>query len=294
METLLEKFLKINSFYISTTFLPDKSNILDYLETFKINNITNIELGSNHIFDEKIFEYDFSEFDILVHNHFPPSVDGLLVNIASNDEQIRTKSIRHIYNSILFSKKNNSKLYTFHPGFNEDPISVNKNLKNYDFIWKSKKIENNNEYIFFKSLEKIISFAKKNNQKIALETEGSINHSDKLLMQNLVDINNFKKNFSSEDIKINLNIGHLNLAQKKFKFSYDDFFNELRDYIVAFEISHNYGLNDDHLPVIEHEWYWELINNSNNFLKILEYRNLTFDQILSSIKLVKNNYEKKI
>lgn len=294
METLQEKFLKKNKFYISTTFLQDKSNILNFLDEFEYYGLTNIELGSNHIFDKNIFNYNFQKFDILVHNHFPPSINSIILNIASNSEEIRNESLNHIYKSILFSKKNNSKLYTFHPGFNEDPISPNKNLNNYDFIWENKRINNTNEDIFFRSLEKIILFAKKNDQRIAIETEGSVNHSDKLLMQNLVDLNNFKRNFSSEDIKINLNIGHLNLAKNKFNFLTDNFFNEVQDYIVALEISHNDGLNDDHMPIKEDEWYWKLINKSKDIFKILEYRNLSFDQIISSIKLVQNNYEKKI
>ena len=41
------------------------------------------------------------------------------------------------------------------------------------------------------------------------------------------------------------------------------------------ELSHNYGKNDDHLPLKKGQWYWQIINNKKfkNTIKILEFRN---------------------
>ena len=64
-----------------------------------------------------------------------------------------------------------------------------------------------------------------------------------------------------KDIGINLNIGHLNLASKKFNFDKIKFINEISSFIVAFECSHNFGKNDDHLPLRKNSWYWKILNN---------------------------------
>ena len=295
MEIQLEKFLKKFNFFISTTFLPDQSNILEYLNEFKMYKITNIELGSNHCFNSEVLNHDFQNFKILIHNYFPPAKKNIIINIASIDEKIRNQSIEHIKKCILFSKKNNAELYTFHPGFKLDPVSQNLDKKNYDFIWENKSIRNDYaQKYFFSSLDEIIGYAKNIDQRIALETEGSFNHFDKLLFQNIEDILNFTKNYHPEDIKINLNIGHLNLAKEVFNFDIYEFYNLIDHYIAAFELSHNYGINDDHLPLIEEAWYWDIIKQKKfkDIPKVLEYRNLTFNELVTSIKLVKNIYEK--
>ena len=57
------------------------------------------------------------------------------------------------------------------------------------------------------------------------------------------------------------------------------------------EISHNNGIEDQHLPVICEEWYWEIILDKRfkDVYKILEYRNTSINRIKQNINL----YNKK-
>ena len=66
-------------------------------------------------------------------------------------------------------------------------------------------------------------------------------------MQNLEDVEKFKQDYYPDDIGINLNIGHLNLA-KKYNFDEIEFYNSINDYIVAFEcsITHLMKMNNFH------------------------------------------------
>ena len=43
------------------------------------------------------------------------------------------------------------------------------------------------------------------------------------------------------------------------------------------ELSHNDGLQDQHLPLKKDGWYWDIINDSrfNDTIKILEFRNVS-------------------
>ena len=166
----------MNNIYISTTFIKDGKKIKVALDILKTAGITNVELGSNHIHEKN---YDYIKkynFNYLLHNYFPTPKKSLIINIASIDKNIRDKSINQIKKSINFYKKINAKVYTFHPGFIYDPIKQNHSKKNYDFIWSKKKEKNNYELAFkymVSSLKKIVLFAKKNNVKVAIETEGS-------------------------------------------------------------------------------------------------------------------------
>ena len=75
---------------------------------------------------------------------------------------------------------------------------------------------------------------------------------------------------------------------KAFGFDHKSFLDLIQQHIVAFEMSHNDGLEDDHLPLLEDGWYWEIIKNPDfsRINKILEYRNTDVTDIVSNIKMI--------
>jgi len=284
----------MKNLFISTTFARDNSKVSDTLILCKKNGINNIELGSNHS-----YEKDYNKilkklnFSYLVHNYFPIPKNSFVVNIASTKKNIRNKSVEHAYKAIKLSKKIKAKLYTIHPGFIVDPKSSSKNKKNYDFIWSQKNYKYNYSYAFdlmVSSLKKIVKFAKKNKVKIAIESEGSIKKKKFLLMQEPREYNELFKHFKPSELGVNLNIGHLNLSSKAFKFCKYNFVEKIKPYILAMELSHNNGLEDQHLPLKKNAWYWKIINDPelNRVHKILEFRNSNVKKIDESIKLFKS------
>lgn len=281
---------KLKNIFVSTTFAKDNSKISDVLLICKKANISNIELGSNHIYENNfkkiIKQYNFR---FIVHNYFPVPRNGFIVNIASLNKHVRDLSLKHIKRAILFCKKINSKLYTFHPGFVSDPVNVTISKKNYDFVWASKTLNKNYKLSFdqmLSSLVKIVNFAKSKRVKVAIETEGSFKKRNLLLMQKPEEYKKFFQIFSPSDLAINLNIGHLNLASKAFNFSKSKFINSLKPYIVAIELSHNNGIDDQHLPLKKNEWYWKIIKDPDfsKVYKILEFRNTSIKKIKQVIK----------
>ncbi len=277
--------------FISTTFAKDKSKISDVLSICKKNSMNNIELGSNHSYENNYLKLlKGLNFSYLIHNYFPIPKKSFVVNIASKNKSIRNKSLKHAFKAIKLCKKINAKLYTIHPGFLEDPISSNQSKTNYDFVWKKKK--GNHNYLksfnlMVNSLKKITKFAKKNQVKIAIETEGSIKKRNFLMMQEPEEYNKLFGYFKPGEIGINLNIGHLNLAAKAFKFSKFKFVELIKPYILALEISHNNGLEDQHLPIKKKGWYWKILKDCElkNTYKILEFRNTDIQKIKKVINL---------
>ena len=280
----------LKNIFVSTTFAEDDSKISDILKACKRGNISNLELGSNHVYEKKfqkiVKQYDFR---FLVHNYFPIPKKAFVVNIASLNRGIRNLSLKHIKRAINFCKNINSKLYTFHPGFISDPIEANRSKKNYDFLWGNDALNNNyrlafNQMIF--SLKKIAKFAKKKKIKIAIETQGAFKKKNFLLMQRPEEYQKLFKFFAPSELGISLNIGHLNLASKFFDFSKLKFVEKLKPYIVAFELSHNNGIKDQHLPLKKNQWYWKIINDPDflEMYKILEFRNTSIEKIKRVIK----------
>ena len=279
----------MNNLYVSTTFIKDGKKIKMALDILKSAGVENVEIGSNHAYESNYNYIKNYKFNFLIHNYFPVPKKDFVINIASLSKKIRERSINQIKRSIEFYKKINAKIYTFHPGFIGDPLRANRNKKNYDFIWKKKNIKDQyllayNQMIL--SLKKIVNFAKKKDVKIAIETEGSFKKRNFLLLQRPEEYKNLFKFFSPKDIGINLNIGHLNLASNAFSFSKSKFVDMLKPYIVAIELSHNNGIEDQHLPLKKNQWYWKIINDPDfsEMYKILEFRNTSIEKIKQVIK----------
>tara|TARA_B100000579_G_C22631720_1_gene756955 strand:+ start:14 stop:862 length:849 start_codon:yes stop_codon:yes gene_type:complete len=281
-------------FYVSTTFIKDKLPAKNAVEKLYQNSIFNIELGSNHCFEKNHKYLKKYKINYCVHNYFPIPKKNLVVNIASQKKILRSRSIKHIKKSIRFSKKINASLYTFHPGFLTDPDGANISKKNYDFLWNEKKLISSSYKkswnLMVKSLKEIVKYAKKYNIKIAIESEGSINSKNHLLMQRPKEYQKLFGIFKNKEIGINLNIGHLNLASKAFNFDKIKFINNISKHIVAMELSHNHGKNDDHLPIKRKTWYWKIIKDSKykKIPKILEFRNTSVIKIKKIYNVLKN------
>ena len=283
---------RLKNIFVSTTFAEDDSKISDVLAECKKENISNVELGSNHVY-EKNFKKIIQKYNFrfLVHNYFPIPKKSFVVNIASLNKQIRTISIQHAKNAINFCHSTNSKLYTLHPGFLVDPINASRTKNNYDFMWDNNNLNGNYNLAFnnmLSSLKKIVHFAKRKKIKVAIETEGSFKKKNLLLMQKPAEYKELFKYFKPNDLGVNLNIGHLNLASRAIKFSKFEFVKKLKQYILAIELSHNNGIEDQHLPLKRNEWYWKIINDPDfsKVYKILEFRNTNIKNIKNVLKLL--------
>jgi len=276
---------------VSTTFTPDNHPLIEALKLCKEAEIKSVEIGSNHCHEDN-YDYltDFP-FQYLVHNYFPIPKESFVVNIASFDENIRKKSLSHIKNAINFAKSIDGKLYTFHPGFLTDPKGSNLFNNNYDFQWDENQLSKSNHQkankLMYSMMDEIVKYSQSKKIKIAIETEGSLNKKDHLLMQKPEEYEEFMSKYSFSDIGINLNIGHLNLAANAFDFNRYDFVNLIQNYILAMELSHNDGQEDQHLPLEKENWYWDIILDQRfkNSYKILEFRNTSINQIQQNVNL---------
>jgi sugar phosphate isomerase/epimerase len=282
---------KSKKIFISTTFANDDSKVSEVLLMCKRANLTNVELGSNHVYEKNFGKIiNNYKFNFLVHNYFPIPKNSFVVNIASFSQNIRKLSLNHIKKAINFCLVSKAKLYTFHPGFIGDPIKASRKKKNYDFIWENKEVDKNYSLAFknmINSLKKIVKFAKKKNVRIAIETEGSSKKKNNFsLMQKPEEYKKLFNYFKPDDLGINLNIGHLNLASKAFNFSRQEFVNMIKPYIVALELSHNNRKQDQHLPLEKNAWYWKIINDPDfkKIYKILEFRNTKLKKIKNTIR----------
>jgi len=286
---------------VSTTYYKKNSSCLEtvLLELSNLD-IDGIEIGSTHKYNsrnnfKKIFK-KISTKNIFIHNFFPPPRDSnFLINIASANKKIRENSVDLILSNIDFCKEVGALLYTIHPGFLSEALPQSDfKKKNYDFIFctknklLSKKLGFTN---MITSLKKIISYANKKKVKIALETEGSIENGQFLIMQTPAE---YKKLFLEipNGLYVNFNIAHSFFSSIKNKFSLKKFIKLILPKIAAVEISSNNGRHDQHLPLTKKSKNLLYLKFLRNKPIILEFRNASIESVKKSLILVRKIYEK--
>lgn len=278
----------MNNIFVSTTFQPDGSSIYEAIDLCHSHGLYNLELGSNHCFEEDYSRLQRQDGRFFVHNYFPAPKDPFVVNIASSDANIRTKSCAFVYEAIEFAEYIGAELYTFHPGFISDPVSANTSTANFDFVWSDNEVvvkeQEQARQRMYESLDQIVSFANGRSLKIAIETEGSFTKSNQLLMQTPNEMDELLHRYRASELGINLNIGHLHLAAEYFGFSKKQFASKVAGRLVAMELSHNDGREDQHLPLEPDGWYWDILSAAQfkDVPKILEFRNSSITRIVES------------
>jgi sugar phosphate isomerase/epimerase len=196
-----------------------------------------------------------------------------------------------IINNIDFCIDVNALLYTIHPGFLSHPSpSVDLKNKNYDFQFLDNTVVNNKKgyETMILSLKKIANYASSNKMKLAIETQGSLQKKDFLLMQRPIE---FKKLFSEipNNIYINLNLAHTYFASLSYRFSIIKFIKFIESKVEAVELSCNDGIHDQHLPIKANSKNLNFLKYLKNKPIILEFRNCNLSTLNKSINFLNAN-----
>ena len=288
------------SVFISTTFAQSNSSVLEAVRKLVENNIRNIELGSIHRYEEgldkKLLEIGGN---YITHNFFPPVDERIILNIASVDNAIRKKSITFIKGAIGFAEKIGAEIYTIHPGFLEDPLGESKSSEKYDFKFPSEDLSSPhpnyqacNENLF-RSLCEIGAYLDGKNVKITIETQGSFTKKNTVLFSKPDEFIYFMNSIQNPQIGINLNLGHLNLASRVWGFDKTQVLEIVKPRLLAVEVSHNDGVEDDHQALRLNSWYLNILRNYSfkDIPVVFEGRNLEINQVVDSYLLLANILE---
>lgn len=240
--------------YASTTFLGDRpTNLAEPLGLLAGLDLDGVELGSTHRWQTDLaaeIERLWSK-PRLTHNYFPPAENDMVLNIASSDSDIRTRSIAHMKRCLAFAVDIGASLYTIHPGFLAEPKAAGNDpaARRFDFQFDTESTPYERAFsLMTDSLKELVETASTAGIRLAIETEGSLTSAGVTLMEEPAEYDRLF-NAIPEGLAVNLNLAHTGLAAKGRGFDMADFIENLRPYIAAVEISHNDGHGDQHRPL---------------------------------------------
>lgn len=262
------------------------------LKKFLKENIYDIEFSGGlpmSLKNEKKFFNKLENYEMRLHNYFPPPKKKFVINLASRDEKILKKSIKHIKKSIVYSKKINAKFFSFHAGFRIDP-HVNKLGRKFNKVEMTRK--NMAEKIFLDSVKKISAFALKHGIKILIENN-VINKKNlflfkgnPMLLTHPTDIINFFKK-TPNNVELLLDVGHLKVSSKTEGFHLTRSMKKLNKIVSGYHLSDNDFKEDKNLSFTKNSWFIKYLK------KDLEYYTIeVYDKNISKLKKIKNFLEK--
>ena len=280
--------------YVSTTVFEDGGSAVEATKLLLDAGLTRIELGSTHRPELGLMQgLKRLKATYLTHNFFPAIEERLVLNLASQNEENRKRSIAFMRKAIDFASELGAEVYTIHPGFLVDPVSEGRSEKSYDFNYGEKRTFSEEYYrhhmdLFYRSLDELAVYVEGRGVKLAIETQGSVTTKEFVMFSRPVDFSEFMARGYHDGIGINLNLSHTHLAAKVNGFDEKAVIQQLLPRIFAVEVSHSDGHYDDHKALQAGAWYFELLKDPcfKTVPLIVEARNVAMSEVIVSCELL--------
>jgi sugar phosphate isomerase/epimerase len=159
------------------------------------------------------------------------------MNLAAQDEKVRSRSIEVCIKAIDLCACLDSPLYSFHPGFRIfGTLKENFGLEplvSYEAAYKA----------FSSSLEELLSFSKERGIRIAVE---NLEHkNDAYMMTRPEEFYRLQENFT--ELGVLLDLSNLKIASRRLGFEIEDFIYSVAYNVAGIHLHENDGLSDQHL-----------------------------------------------
>lgn len=279
--------------YASTTFLgTGATDLAEPLGLLADIDLDGVELGSTHRWrgDLAAEVARLWSKPMLTHNYFPPAKDDMILNIASADTEIRSRSIAHMKHCLAFAADIGATLYTIHPGFLAEPKAAGNDpaARRFDFQFDGNGTPHARAFqLMIDALKDLVEAAAASGVRLAIETEGSLTSAGVTLMEEPAE---YDRLFDAipEGLSINLNLAHSSLAAKGRGFDLGDFVDAIVPRIAAVEISHNDGHGDQHRPLEPDAPVLDWIPRLPDVPLILEFRCAAAADIRRSAQILRD------
>jgi sugar phosphate isomerase/epimerase len=223
------------------------------------------------------------------HNYFPAPEIPFVLNLASQNKEIRKKSIAHCVQGLQLSEKAGAPFFSAHAGFciDPDPNELGQQLS------RSKNIDRNLHYtIFIDSIHEVLKLSSSSGLNFLIENNVLAkmnvyeNGTNPLLC---VESNECKKMIADTNNKrlgLLLDTAHAKVSANTLGFDAVKFFEELQPFTQCIHHSDNEGEFDNNLSIKDDYWFLPLIKNYPKILHVLEVKKISESAIKEQVDLL--------
>lgn len=223
---------------------------------------------------------------VLIHNYFPIPKESFVLNLASNNKSILSKSIQTAKKAIEISSNSRLKKYGVHSGFLLDPQPSELGGL-FNGFQVSKRDEAIN--IFRNSVMELWEHAQKFKVELLLENNVSnmenLRHhkEDIFLLSRPVEILKFFQTIPA-DIGLLLDVGHLHVTGKTYGFDTVIALKDLAKISKGYHLSENDGKTDQHLAFSLKEWRFKNYLRKDLDYYTLEFKDYDFENLIRELE----------
>ncbi len=274
--------------YISSSCVKHKK-IKDSVQELVDNGFKNIELsGGTEYYDN--LEKDLLELknkynlNYICHNYFPPPKEHFVLNLASLNDEVYSKTINHLKASIVLSKKLGALKFGFHAGFFIDikVDEIGKKISKENLFDKDISIQR-----FCDGFKILQDFTANLNlyieNNVFSSTNASTYNNENIFM--LTNYDEYKDLKKMINFNLLLDIAHLKVSNNTQNLDFEIQFSNMVKESDCIHISDNDSLHDLN----------NALDKDSNIIKLLKKENLKDKdftiEIYNKIEAIKESYK---
>jgi sugar phosphate isomerase/epimerase len=277
----------LNDIYISSVAFR-RMKVEDMISKVRENGWA-LEFSSGMAYrDDLELLYINSDIKRIPHNYFPIPKVPFVLNLASTDEIIRTKSIEHCKKGLHLARLSNSPFFAAHAGFciDPDPLDLGKKIS------VTKKFDKEiNKRLFLISINEILKTADKLRLDFLIENNvitefNYINESNPLLCCESAEIEWLYSIIKHQRFGLLLDTAHLKISCLTLNKNIDQELSLIKPNIKAIHHSDNDGKTDDNLSISNNYWFLEYLKDFVQIPHVLEVKDLKISEIKEQLKIL--------
>lgn len=283
------------SCYISTGCFQNHS--LDEIVALARKHSFDLELSSALSFSLSMLEplyHSKSKIKYLIHNYFPPPAKPFVLNLASNDPEIHSRSVNLCREAVRLCARFGSPYYSVHAGFAMDmaPEMLGKPYLQGN-AWSKGKMDRARAYqIFAETIDELAEFAVKQNVTLLVENNVlaveniASDGTFPLLLADTDEIKRFFVDVNNPGVALLLDVGHAKVTAETLKVNPQSYFDELEPFIRCLHLSDNNGRQDSNHPFCSSSWFVPYLKKSKQIPMVMEVYRCSVVELLEQRSLL--------
>ncbi len=238
---------------------------------------------------ELITLYENSDIERMPHNYFPAPAIPFVLNLASDNEKIRTQSIQHCLQGLKLSKQANSPFFAAHAGFciDPNPEELGKKLNHGQVYSRAKHwaifLESVN-IIVEKAEELAIDFLIENN--VVAQMNLGADGSNPLFCGTPNEMIELVQSIDHPRLHILLDTAHLKVSSNTLNFNLKEGTEKLLSIVKGVHHSDNDGLLDSNEKLTKEYWFLPFMKQYKQRTHVIEVKDLNVKEILHHFRLL--------
>jgi sugar phosphate isomerase/epimerase len=237
--------------FVSTACLPQSAPLHRRLSVYGSFDLKRVELGARVSVTPEDVERVVGQVDrgwqFLVHNYFPPPPVPFVLNLASEDEATRWRSLDLIDRALALTSRLGATYYSVHGGFVTDPVSFGTT----SFVFPPVRLGEASAAMdrFVATVTTALRSAERYGVQLLVENNVcSPELRGKVLFTTAQEFQDLFDAVPSPYLGMLLDTGHLHVSAATLGFDPEVFVSDVAPYVRAIHLHDNDGFSDTHRP----------------------------------------------